>query len=40
MEVHVRTPFERLPEFDPDSTWRCRDGWENTDVPWPKGTGR
>ncbi len=32
-EVHVRTPFYRLPEFAPDFPYRCAPGWQSTDTP-------
>jgi hypothetical protein len=35
-EVHVRKPFTTLGEFGRDSPFRCRPGWENTDVPMPR----
>jgi hypothetical protein len=35
-EAHVRKPFTTLGEFGRDSPFRCRPGWENTDVPLPR----
>jgi hypothetical protein len=32
-EVHVRTPFVRLPEFDPHSAARCQPRWRDADAP-------
>jgi hypothetical protein len=34
-EAHVRKPFTALGEFGRDSPFRCRPGWEITDVPQP-----
>jgi hypothetical protein len=34
-EVHVRKPFTALGEFGRDSAFRCRPGWEDTDLPQP-----
>ena len=34
-EAHVRRPFTSLGEFGRDSQFRCRPGWEITDVPQP-----
>jgi hypothetical protein len=33
LEVHVRTPFVQLPEFAPDSPFRCAPGWQRTNLP-------
>jgi hypothetical protein len=33
LEVHVRTPFVQLPEFAPDSPFRCAPGWQKTKLP-------
>jgi hypothetical protein len=35
-EAHVRKPFTTLGEFGRDSPFRCRPGWETTDVPVPR----
>jgi hypothetical protein len=32
-EVHVRTPFERLPEFGPTWQSHCRKDWRTSDAP-------
>jgi hypothetical protein len=32
-EVHVRTPFTRLPEFGPDWPYHCRKDWRTADDP-------
>jgi hypothetical protein len=36
-EVHIRTTFDRLPEFAPDSPYRCADGWKDMAKPEPYG---
>lgn len=33
IEVTVRTPYERLPEFAPDWRDQCAPGWASTEVP-------
>jgi hypothetical protein len=33
LEVTVRAPFERLPEFAPDWRDHCASGWADTNVP-------
>jgi hypothetical protein len=32
-EVHVRTPFMRLPEFGPSWPYHCRKDWRTADDP-------
>lgn len=32
-EVHVRTPFERLPEFGREWQLHCRSDWRTSDAP-------
>ena len=32
-EVHVRTPFEQLPEFAPSWKAHCRPDWRTSDAP-------
>ena len=32
-EVHVRTPFQRLPEFGPGWPYHCRKDWKTADAP-------
>jgi hypothetical protein len=34
IEVRVRTPFQRLPEFAPDWPGHCRKDWRTADVPF------
>ena len=33
LEVSVRTPYERLPEFAPDWRDHCASGWADTNLP-------